>query len=272
MARLNVTSDAFIAIVIVTNNEAAACDAKKRTADPATTTAAPKVTAPAATTTATTTATAMTKIIRRKLIKKFLVGKTMKKFTGTVASYNAEDKSYTVMHEDGDCKGISDADLRPLLVKIAKDNPTKKKAKTKRPPANLDLRNGFELPGPPKTNRPPTNAEPAAIASKRKASKRKATALGARTESPASWPSGLGALVGLSTSNGSRRPLSTCCVCGETCEAVYKCNGCGLDLRVVCGLKDERPGSTSSQAWCQNGNVTKKVLPPWQVPRFFVPF
>jgi hypothetical protein len=278
----------------VATHEAAACDAKKRTADAATTTAAPEVTAPAA----TTTATAMTQIIGRKLIKKFLVGKTTKNFTGTVASYNAEDKSHTVMHEDGDHEDISDADLRPLLVKVATDNPTKKKVKTNRPPANLDLRNGFELPGPPKTNRPPTNAEPAAIAhpqldltnelpkqkakknvGKPRASKRKATAncsdttrKSARTESSASWPSELGALVGLSTGHGSRRPLSACCVCGETCETVYKCNGCGLDLHVVCGLKDERPGSTSSQAWCQKWQRYEKVPPPWQVPRFFVPF
>ena len=141
------------------------------------------------------------------------------------------------------------------------------------------------------TNETPTNAEPAELdltnelpkhkakknVGKPRASKRKAascsdtTRKSARTESSASWPSGLGALVGLSTGHGSRRPLSTCCVCGETCETVYKCNGCGLDLHVVCGRKDERPGSTSSQAWCQSGNVSKKCYPPGKCPDFVLP-
>jgi hypothetical protein len=65
-------------------------------------------------------------------------------------------------------------------------------------------------------------------------------------------------------------PFDVLCLRGNVRDGA-KCNGCGLDLHVVCGLKDERPGSASSQAWCQSGNVAKKCYPPGKCPDFLVP-
>ena len=247
--------------------EAAAYDAKQRHPPAATAAAATAATTkPPATARAAATALAVQPLVGKDLVgrkmgKQFLVGAKRKTFAGTVKSFDAGTQLYAIAYADGDDEDLSEKELLPLLKK--------KKTKTKK----LNLRND----PPPRSQR--TSQWPDALGKKAMpptGGRRKATAncsdttrKSARTGSSASWPSELGALVGISTGHGSRRPLSTCCVCGERCETVYKCNGCGLDLHVVCGLKDERPGSTSSQAWCQNGSVTKKCYPPGKCPDHF---
>ena len=195
---------------------------------------------------------------------KIKVGTTFQKmfdgvpYEGKVLKLTKATGLYQVTYLDGDSEEMTLEELRAELD-LTNETPTNAE------PAELDLTN--EL---PKQKAKKNVGKPRA--SKRKAAScSDTTRKSARTESSASWPSGLGALVGLSTGHGSRRPLSTCCVCGETCETVYKCNGCGLDLHVVCGRKDERPGSTSSQAWCQSGNVSKKCYPPGKCPDFVLP-
>ena len=171
-------------------------------------------------------------------------------YKGKVISFDRKAHLYQVSYmQDGDSEELTFEELKPLLLA----------------PAN---QNAMFLPNP-KSSAESCESDSGAVAANKTRRRKKRTRKNTAPYTPASrpqkrtWPNALGThLIELSDVTSGKRGADICCICNETCEKLYYCNGCNRPLHVICGKKDERPGARASAAWCCDGNISVACYPP----------